>query len=606
MKSLAISIVFYQTTEAELRGLLASLAAQDNADTFTLYCLDNSPQSSQAEIAAWLQSYEQQFAAIDYVASADNVGFGRGHNANAKRVTDSDYFLILNQDIVVPSGAIKVLCDFAESDEEDIGVWEMRQMPYEHPKIYHPSTLETGWVTGAACLFRKVAYDKVEGFDPDIFMYAEDVDISWRLQCHGYRCRYVPKAAVSHETYSEPGEAKKTQIYEGSLTNMLLRARYGSIKQMVKAPAMLLFEALIPQAVGGRRWGMFGLFPRYFHKVIPFRLSGRAYRKQFSPTFFRWDYAKHREGAFYAFDNVNEWKEKPKVSILIRTMNRPKALDEALATVANQTYPNVEAVVIEDGPATSQAVIDKYRQKITVQYHALGENKGRSVAGNVAMEKATGEWFNFLDDDDQLFADHVEVLVKAVQTSGLNGAYALGWEVPVSFTDKENWQYTEYGYYLIWKRRFSKMLVWHTNPFPIQTVLFHRRLFEENGGFDLTLDVLEDWDLWIRYTYRNDFQLVEKTTSKYKVPVHPDHAQERLKPFEAAREYIYNKQATLGTIEADIPTIKKMLADYQREEIFMSISRESIKQKLLNNPLGRFLYRRRESLRRVYRKMKLR
>ncbi|MFV0340710.1 MAG: hypothetical protein ACK5MA_08835, partial [Parachlamydiaceae bacterium] len=195
--------------------------------------------------------------------------------------------------------------------------------------------------------------------------------------------------------------------------------------------------------------------------------------------------------------------------------------------------------------------------------------------------------------------------VKSVQTSGLKGAYALSWEVPVDFTDKTNWQYKEYGYYLIWKRRFSKLLVWYTNPFPIQTVLFHRSLFTDNGGFDSNLDVLEDWDLWIRYTYRNDFQLVEKTTSKYKVPAHSDEAQNRLKPFEKAREYITNKQAQLGNIDLDIPAIKKMLADYQQEELFFSISRASLKHRLLNNPLGRILYRHRESIRRWQRKLKI-
>lgn len=323
MKPLAISIVFYHSSQQELENLLNSLAAQPFADTFALYCIDNSSKEYQAQITEWLKPYHDKFTKVDHLASPENLGFGRGHNANIARIDNSDYVLILNQDIVVPVGAIQTIVETAKHDSDDVGVWEMRQMPYEHPKIYNPSTLETGWVTGAACLFRKSAFDKVNGFDPDIFMYAEDVDISWRLRANGYRCRYIPKAAVIHETYSEPGEAKKTQIYEGTLTNMLLRARYGGRKQLIKAPAMLLFEALIPQAIGGRRWGMFGLFPRYFKKVVKFRQSGKELRHKIKPTFNRWDYAKHREGAFYAFDDVNQWQEKPKVSILIRTMNRP-------------------------------------------------------------------------------------------------------------------------------------------------------------------------------------------------------------------------------------------------------------------------------------------
>lgn len=603
MNALGLSIVLYHPKKEEFLGLLDSLASQDDAKSFFVFLQDNSESSYQKKVAGWLASYDGLFAHIDYQMSASNIGFGRGHNANFKRSTHHEYLLILNQDIVVPAGAIKTLCDFAKSDDSDVGVWEMRQIPYEHPKIYNPSSLETGWVTGAACLFRQTALQTVEGFDPNIFMYGEDVDISWRLQANGYKCRYVPKAAVIHHTYSEPGEVKHKLIFEGTLTHMLLRARYGSIKQMLKAPLMLLVEVFVPETFGGRRWGMFSLFPRYFNNVINFRRSGSAYRKTFTPTFYRWDYAKRREGDFYTFDDINEWQAHPKVSILIRTMNRPKALDEALASVANQTYPNIEAVVVEDGPATSQHIIDKYRTTLPIQYHVLGKNLGRSHAGNVAMTKATGDWFNFLDDDDQLFADHVEVLVKAVQTSGLNGAYALGWEVPVSFSDKNNWQYHEHDHCLIWKRPFSKILVWHTNPFPIQTVLFHRALFNENGGFDTHLNVLEDWDLWIRYTLHNDFKMVKKTTSKYKVPWQRDQAEERLKPFEEARTYIYAKQAQLGTMNLDIPTIKQMLSDYQKEEVFISISRSSLKQKLTNHFLGRYLYRKRDVFRRIYAKI---
>lgn len=605
MKELAISIVFYHTPQSELDDLLHSLANQDDASGFSLYCLDNSDSNYQSQIAMWLKPYENRFAAIHYFASNENLGFGRGHNANFKRITEHEYILILNQDIIVPTGALKTLCDFAEQDDEDVGVWEMRQIPYEHPKIYNPSTLETGWVAGAACLFRQSALTAVGGFDEDIFMYAEDVDISWRLQCNNYRCRYVPKAAVIHHTYSEPGEIKKTLIFEGTLTHLLLRARYGTIKQMLKAPLMLLFEIIIPEEFEGRRRGMLSLFPRYFKEVVKFRRSGSHYRKIFKPTFFRWDFSKRREGAFYEFDNVNEWTDKPKVSIIVRTCGRPKALDEALASIANQTYDNIEIVVVEDGPAASQKIIEKYRQALDIQYQALGENHGRSYAGNVGLSMTTGEWCNFLDDDDQLFADHVEVLVKAVLTKKLQGVYSQAWEVPTTFIDKSNWQYIEHDHYTIYKQPFSKLFLWKTNYLPIQSVLFHRRLYEENGGFDTNLDCLEDWDLWIRYTYHSDFEMVEKTTSKYRVPAVHKEAVERLKLIEEAQSTVYKKQDQLGDFTTSAKQLKVMLADYQRAESLISVSRTGLKHQLFKTRIGQRIYRRREVIRRLLRKLGL-
>jgi hypothetical protein len=56
------------------------------------------------------------------------------------------------------------------------------------------------------------------------------------------------------------------------------------------------------------------------------------------------------------------------------------------------------------------------------------------------------------------------------------------------------------------------------NLFPIQSVLFERRLYEERGGFDITLEYLEDWNLWLRYGHKNTFKFVAKTTSIYRVP----------------------------------------------------------------------------------------
>jgi hypothetical protein len=58
----------------------------------------------------------------------------------------------------------------------------------------------------------------------------------------------------------------------------------------------------------------------------------------------------------------------------------------------------------------------------------------------------------------------------------------------------------------------------HHNYIPIQSILFDRKLYERYGGFDESLENLEDWNLWTRYCLNNDFLLIEKTTSMYRVP----------------------------------------------------------------------------------------
>ena len=64
----------------------------------------------------------------------------------------------------------------------------------------------------------------------------------------------------------------------------------------------------------------------------------------------------------------------------------------------------------------------------------------------------------------------------------------------------------------------TKEKLYLMNMFPIQAAFFNRRLFLENGGFDTSLKLLEDWDLWIRYHESGRFKLVNKVTSIYFVP----------------------------------------------------------------------------------------
>jgi hypothetical protein len=95
--------------------------------------------------------------------------------------------LVINQDCIVEPGALETLVAIAAADDDRVAAWEMRQIPYEHPKAYDPVTLDVPWVSGAATLFRRAAFDAVGGFDDAIFMYGEDVDLSWRLRARGWR-----------------------------------------------------------------------------------------------------------------------------------------------------------------------------------------------------------------------------------------------------------------------------------------------------------------------------------------------------------------------------------------------------------------------------------
>ncbi len=64
-----------------------------------------------------------------------------------------------------------------QSHRKEIGAWEFRQLPYEHPKIYDPVTGITSWMSEQHLQYAE-KFLKTWGFDKNIFMYAEDVDFS--------------------------------------------------------------------------------------------------------------------------------------------------------------------------------------------------------------------------------------------------------------------------------------------------------------------------------------------------------------------------------------------------------------------------------------------
>ena len=160
------------------------------------------------------------------VRNPKNVGFGAGINAGV-REGDAPYVFVLNPDTEAAPDSVGVLVESIRR-HSDAAIVEARQVPFEHPKLYDPVTLETSWASGAAFLVTRQDFLAVGGFDEALFLYCEDVDLSWRLRAAGRRIYYEPRAVVRHETYASPEEVKVLQSYFGVLHNLFLRWRYGS------------------------------------------------------------------------------------------------------------------------------------------------------------------------------------------------------------------------------------------------------------------------------------------------------------------------------------------------------------------------------------------
>ena len=618
---ITLSIVTYNS-EKWLAAFFQSLFQQNlPCDQIALCVLDN---GSTDNSFAWLSKQQavlsQKFASLS-LNQGQNIGFGLGHNFNLA-LTTTPYFWVTNVDLEFEPDSLTTLLATAQQDSSQafsntsIAAWECRQKPYEHPKDYHPVTGETAWCSSACVLFKTDAIQSVKGYDPLLFLYGEDVELSYRLRRQGYKLKYVPKATVWHYTYEEAAQVKPQQFLGSTLANVLLRCRYGRRHEVLQGFVMFMaLFAMKPQFPGmrtkllGQLWKLIQLAPKY--------LSSRQKSQETFP-FRMWDYAMAREGAFYEYPNAQNsaivQAEKnntlPWVSVLVRTMpGRSGKLKEALASVAHQTYARIELVVVEDGGQDVQSAkphIEALQRSGVIQkivYRPLAK-VGRCEAGNQALAAATGQLCCFLDDDDLFYADHLEVLVNAwLNNTQLGAVYSLAYEVRTEVISEEPWVYKDILHNLIHRQPFNRGVLWHHNYFPIQAVLFQRQLFLDHGGFDTSLDNLEDWNLWVRYSLKNDFELVPKVTSLYRVPNDVNKALQRQSVLD---DYYAKAQAKHAELRVELsPTeIIQIAQELSRQSSVVGVPMSLLKRIVLGTPGLRNFYHPLKRVASIWRRMR--
>lgn len=236
-----------------------------------------------------------------------------------------------------------------------------------------------------------------------------------------------------------------------------------------------------------------------------------------------------------------ETAEQPLVSIIVRTCNRPSVLKTALNSIRKQTYQNIEIIVVEDGPNKSEHMIDTEYGDLNIKYYCMQDKVGRTKTGNFGLEKASGKYYNFLDDDDAFYPNHVEKLVQELEIGTNKAAYSIAEESQIVVKSQDPYTFREKRRIVRYAQPFNRILLYHSNYIPIQSIMFQRDLYEQLGGFDEHLEVLEDWDVWARYSTMTDFTFVPEKTSVYYVPSVRRNKKKRASNLYYAEEALRNK-----------------------------------------------------------------
>lgn len=523
-----IVMVSYNSSKY-INGCLNSILKSNyNLNDVGIYIYDNKSTDNTIELFKKFENkYSNKFREFVVIEGNRNLGFGRGNNYAAKR-SKGEYLFFLNIDCEIYSDTLsKIEKAINNSDKEHIGIYELKQTPYEHPKYYDPISKETKWASGACMIISRILFNQIGGFDKNIFMYCEDVELSFRIRKLGYKIIYLNNISITHYSYNKPYEFKKSQFVNSSANNLYLRFKYGTLKEIIKGYALnLLFLKQIKDnediqkniLLSVKKEAKKNMRKMFWRGVVEWlKRINNIFRKRedVSFKFNGFEYSGVKDGAFYQMKKINS---NPLVSILVRTCGRPDVLRETLISLKNQTYSNIEIVIVEDGSNLAEKMLKNEFKDLNIKYYSFKKNVGRCKTGNKALALATGKYLNFLDDDDLFYEDHVETLVSELETSNEKIAYSSSFETPIVVYSKSPYKYKLLNEYVLLSADFNVLKLLYANITPIQCVMFDRCVYEQCSGFDENLDALEDWDLWIRYGLDFPFKFIKKTTSVYRVP----------------------------------------------------------------------------------------
>jgi glycosyltransferase involved in cell wall biosynthesis len=216
------------------------------------------------------------------------------------------------------------------------------------------------------------------------------------------------------------------------------------------------------------------------------------------------------------------------VSAVIPAYNRADLLPRAIASVRAQSHPPAELIVVDDGSTDDTAAVAEAFGTRVIRHET---NQGESAARNTAIEAASQQWIALLDSDDEWTPQHLEqvfalrnghVLVADAalrrgpgpgeeRVHGVEGTTSVGLDSPAD-------------------------MAYPLNRAPLSSVMVLRQAVLDAGGFDRSLRLCEDLDLWIRLLERGTGLISPAIGSIYNY--HQGQASEDIEAMHRARRAV--------------------------------------------------------------------
>lgn len=186
--------------------------------------------------------------------------------------------------------------------------------------------------------------------------------------------------------------------------------------------------------------------------------------------------------------NINNQKNRSNsIDIILATYNRKNKISNAIDSIVKQTYQNWKLYIINDGGEDISNIVKKFNDSRIKLFNI--EHVGKAEAVNYGLKISKNPYISYIDDDDIVFPNHLETLIKSAITQHKQFVYSDTYLTRIDEISKkiisqeiENDQDINYE-----KLRYQ-------NYINHKQILHSRELYEKIGDYDKRLSILIDWD----------------------------------------------------------------------------------------------------------------
>lgn len=230
-----------------------------------------------------------------------------------------------------------------------------------------------------------------------------------------------------------------------------------------------------------------------------------------------------------------------KVSAIITTHNRYELLKKAIDSVLNQTYKNIECIVVDD---KSQDETEQFMKSIVeknnnIKYIRINDDKmtGGNYARNLGIKNSNGEYIAFLDDDDEWFPEKIEKQVKILEDNKDVGIVVCGRKL----------EYNPGKVYLDEKtidndiKDYSKKILYNIIG-ATSMMMFRKRLLQQVNYFDENIKFWQEYDLTIRICQISKVAFINEILTLYRININDKNRKtNKFEEWLETTKYINNK-----------------------------------------------------------------